>query len=88
LNLNFSVLLMRSTYEAVDALDFIAMDKFQIKFWKLRQAEFESYKLLLDPIPIPIGNLASPQYFDFIAFAQYATLSQAIPNAPQVFEVR
>lgn len=33
LNLNFAILLMRSTYEAVDALDFIPMDKFQIKFW-------------------------------------------------------
>lgn len=31
LNLKFAVLLMRSAYEAVDALDFIAMDKFQIK---------------------------------------------------------
>lgn len=31
LNLKFAVLLMRSSYEAVDELDFIAMDKFQIK---------------------------------------------------------
>jgi len=31
LNLKFAVLLMRSAYEAVDALDFIPMDKFQIK---------------------------------------------------------
>lgn len=31
LNLKFAVLLMRSAYEAVDALDFIPMDKFQIR---------------------------------------------------------
>jgi hypothetical protein len=31
LNLKFAVLLMRSAYDAVDALDFIPMDKFQIK---------------------------------------------------------
>lgn len=31
LNLKFAVLLMRSAYEAVDALDFIPMDKFQVK---------------------------------------------------------
>lgn len=31
LSLNFAVLLMRSTYEAVDALDMVAMDKFQVK---------------------------------------------------------
>ena len=79
---------MRSTYEAVDALDFIAMDKFQVKFWKLRQSEFEAYKLVVDPLDVPIGNLASPLYFDFIAFSQYAAISKAIPDAPQVFEVR
>jgi hypothetical protein len=86
--LNFAVLLMRSTYEAADALDFIAMDKFQAKFWKFRQAEFEAYKLLVDPLPVPVGNLASPIYFDFIAFSQWATLSQAMRDAPQVFSVR
>lgn len=59
----------------------------QIKFFKLRQAEFEPYKFLVDPLQVPIGNLASPLYFDFIAFSQYATLSKAIPDAPQVFQV-
>ena len=88
LNLNFAVLLMRSTYEAADALDFIAMDKFQVNFFKLRQSEFEAYKLLVDPLPVPVGNLASPIYFDFIAFSQWATLSQAMKDAPQVFSVR
>lgn len=79
---------MRSTYEAADALDFIAMDKFQVKFFKLRQSEFEAYKLLVDPLPVPVGNLASPIYFDFVAFSQWATLSQAMQDAPQVFSVR
>lgn len=125
LGLNFAVMLMRSTYEAVDALDFIAMDQFQvcsshtslprsnqtippkyslpanlhlaphahaasvqIRFFKLRQSEFEPYKFLVDPLQVPIGNLSSPLYFDFIAFSQYATLSKAIPDAPQVFQVR
>ena len=37
---------------------------------------------------MPVGNLSSPMYFDFIAFSQYATISKAIPDAPQVFEVR
>jgi hypothetical protein len=77
---------MRSTYEAVDALDFIPMDRFQVQFFKLRQNEFEAYKLLVDPLPVPVGNLASPLYFDFIAFSQWATLSKAMPDAPQVFQ--
>lgn len=60
----------------------------QIRFFKLRQSEFEPYKFLVDPLQVPIGNLASPLYFDFIAFSQYATLSKAIPDAPQVFQAR
>ena len=87
LNLNFAVLLMRSTYEAVDALDFVAMDKFQVAFWKLRQSQFEVYKNSLDPVPVPVGDLSASSYFDFIAFAQYATISNIIPDAPQMFEV-
>lgn len=62
-------------------------DKFQVKFWKLRQAEFEPYKYLYDPVSVPVGELSSPIYFDFIAFAQYQTISRIIPDSPQVFKV-
>jgi hypothetical protein len=34
------------------------------------------------------GELADPLYFDFIAFAQYATICAAFPEAPQVFQAR
>ena len=34
------------------------------------------------------GELADPLYFDFIAFAQYATICAAFPGAPQVFQAR
>ena len=46
----FAVLLMRSAYEAVDRLDFIAMDKFQKQFWLLRQSEQESYNMQYSPL--------------------------------------
>lgn len=32
------------------------------------------------------GDLADPNYFDFISFAQYATISREIINPPVVFE--
>mmetsp|Transcript_11826 Transcript_11826/g.23037 ORF Transcript_11826/g.23037 Transcript_11826/m.23037 type:complete len:209 (+) Transcript_11826:193-819(+) len=32
------------------------------------------------------GDLADPNYFDFISFAQYATISREIVNPPAVFE--
>lgn len=32
------------------------------------------------------GDLADPNYFDFISFAQYATISREINNPPGVFE--
>lgn len=60
LNLKFAVLLMRSAYEAVDALDFIPMDKFQIKFWKLRQSEVEPYTLQCRPLRVKYGDLTDP----------------------------
>jgi hypothetical protein len=88
LDLNFVVLLLRSTYDAVDALDFVPMNKYQMKTWKFRQEQSEPYKALMDPVPVPVGNLQSPLYFDFMAFVQYATISDLIPDAPQVFEVR
>jgi hypothetical protein len=58
--LKFAVLLMRSAYEAVDALDFIPMDKFQIKFWKLRQSEVEPYALQCQPLRVKYGDLTDP----------------------------
>lgn len=43
---------MRAGYEAVDALDFIPMDKFQKNFWKYRQAEQEGYALQYNPLKV------------------------------------
>ncbi len=34
------------------------------------------------------GELGDPLYFDFIAFAQYATICAAFGAAPQVFQAR
>jgi hypothetical protein len=82
----FAVLLLRSGYEAVDSLDFIAMDDFQIKFWKQRQSEYEPYTLQYDPIKIKQGDLTDPNYFDFIAFAQSTTVSQEAAHGRQVFK--
>lgn len=86
LGLNFAVLLMRSGYDAVDDLDFIPMDEFQKKFWKLRQAEWEPYTLLHSPLRITQGALDSPLYFDFINFSQAAAAGTAMSQGKQVFE--
>jgi len=87
LDIKFAVLLMRSTYEAVDALDFIPMDKFQVKFWKQRQSEYESYVRLYEPLKFTQGDLADPLYFDFIAYSQYTAISREIQSdPPKVFQ--
>ncbi|CAK0738295.1 hypothetical protein CVIRNUC_001022 [Coccomyxa viridis] len=82
----FAVLLMRSAYEAVDDLNFIPMDRFQAAFWKLRQAEYEPYLLQRSPLRTKQGDLTDPSYFDFISFAQLATISREIPKGQQEFE--
>ncbi|XP_024403433.1 uncharacterized protein [Physcomitrium patens] len=86
LNLKFAVLLMRSAYEAVDALDFIPMDKFQVKFWKLRQSELEPYTLQCRPLRVKYGDLTDPLYFDFISFSQFAAISNEIKTGELVFQ--
>jgi hypothetical protein len=43
MNLDFAVLLMRSSYNAVDAIDIVPMDQFQRDFFLIRQAEYQYY---------------------------------------------
>ena len=86
MNIDFAVLLMRSSYNAVDELDIVAMDQFQKDFFLIRQAEYQYYSDSLGVGAMSQGDLADPNYFDFISFAQYATISREIVNPPAVFE--
>merc|ERR1712157_373453 len=63
------------------------MDQFQRDFFLLRQAEYLPYCESLGPGLVQQGMLSDPAYFDFISFAQYATISREINNnPPAVFE--
>lgn len=87
LDQDFAVLLMRSSYNALDKIDCIAMDQFQRDFFLIRQAEYEPYVNALGPGIVQQGMLTDPYYFDFISFAQYATISREISQDPPfVFE--
>lgn len=77
LDLQFSVQLMRSSYNTIDDLDFIPMDVFQRLFFLFRQNEWEDYKNYYGNA-IMQGDLADPLYFDFISFCQYAVISDRI----------
>jgi len=89
LNKDFAVLLMRSSYNALDELDCVGMDQFQRDFFLLRQAEYLPYIESLGPGSVSQGDLADPNYFDFISFAQYATINREMSgNPPMVFEER
>ena len=43
MNLDFAVLLMRSSYNAVDDINIVAMEQFQKDFFLIRQAEYKYY---------------------------------------------
>ena len=86
LNLDFAVLLMRSSYAATDAIDIIAMNQFQRDFFLIRSAEYEPYTTLLGPGFVQQGDLTDPAYFDFISFAQYATINRALSDPANIFE--
>jgi len=84
---DFAVLLMRSSYNALDQLDCVAMDQFQRDFFIIRQAEYEPYTKLLGPGFVQQGDLTNPFYFDFISFAQYVAINREISrDPPYVFE--
>eukprot|EP00617_Octactis_speculum_P014960 CAMPEP_0185754408 /NCGR_PEP_ID=MMETSP1174-20130828/13058_1 /TAXON_ID=35687 /ORGANISM="Dictyocha speculum, Strain CCMP1381" /LENGTH=374 /DNA_ID=CAMNT_0028432599 /DNA_START=84 /DNA_END=1208 /DNA_ORIENTATION=+ len=82
---DFAVLLMRSSYNTVDALDFIGMDTFQREFFLFRQSKYEKYIEALSNAFIVQGELADPRYFDFISYAQYATISSCMNRGLFVF---
>lgn len=83
---DFAVSLLRTGYETADSMDFVAMDTFQQDFWLTRRAEWESYKLLYDPILIEQGKIADPLYFDFISAVQFETISREMKQGKQVFK--
>ena len=78
MDLQFAVQLMRNSYTLCDYLDFTPMDRFQKNFFLFRQAEWEAYQKF-HPTVFQ-GDLADPQYFDFISFCQYATIAYSINN--------
>eukprot|EP00903_Cladosiphon_okamuranus_P009698 g9226.t1 len=82
---DFAVLLMRTSYQVVDDLDFVPMDEFQKKFFLFRQDEWSAYKENF-PRRIKQGDLQDPDYFDFISFAQYATVAAAMRDGRDFFE--
>ena len=88
LDIKLAVLLLRSTYETVDAMDVMAMDTFQINFWKSRQSEWEPYTQQYSPLKIEQGKLTDPLYFDFISYTQFKVVSKEIPRSQSVFEER
>ena len=61
-----------------------AQEAFQRDFWKLRAAEYKPYLLLYEPLQIKQGELSSPLYFDYIAFAQLAAGGEEMPRGLQV----
>ena len=64
----------------------LPQEEFQIKFWKLRQAEWQGYTVQLAPLTVKQGDLAAPAYFDFISAAQWAAVGAAMPGGRQLFE--
>lgn len=81
---SFAVLLMRSGYNAVDDLDFVAMDEFQAKFFDIRSREWELY--LESNNGVRQGIISDAKYFDFISYAQMLTIQYFLRCPQNVFE--
>jgi hypothetical protein len=87
LSQDFAVLLMRSSYNALDDMDCVAMDQFQRDFFLIRLGEYEKYTKDLGAGMVQQGDLTDPYYFDFISFAQYKTINREVTqDPPYIFE--
>lgn len=87
LSQDFAVLLMRSSYNALDEMDCVAMEQFQRDFFLIRVSEYETYTKNLGAGMVTQGDLTDPYYFDFISFAQYKTINREVTqDPPYVFE--
>jgi hypothetical protein len=60
LNIDFAILLMRSSYNALDALDVVPMEQFQRDFFLFRQAEYGTYADYLVVGVMQQGDLTDP----------------------------
>ena len=47
----------------------------------------QAHRLCHMDLGVPQGDLTDPSYFDFISFAQMATVSREMPKGQQEFEV-
>ena len=89
LRLRLAILLLRSTYEAVDSAQVLSEEDFQKRFFFERQSQWQSYRNLYSPQRIDQGDLADPLYFDYIAAAQWLTISKLLDDAetlPRIYE--
>lgn len=89
LDQDFAVCLMRSSYNVVDGLDFVAMDEFQKVQYLTRQDEWERYlaesRRAFGAAPEQ-GQLSDPAYFDFISFVQYRTINAFLARPVMLFD--
>uniref|UniRef100_A0A7S4BHK9 Uncharacterized protein n=1 Tax=Chrysotila carterae TaxID=13221 RepID=A0A7S4BHK9_CHRCT len=83
MDLDFAVLLMRTSYQVADDLDFTPMNDFQRDFFLLRQDEWDVYREMMPSTKQ--GDLSDPSYFDFISFCQYATISNSMRSGRTLF---
>ena len=79
MELAFAVQLMRTSYNAFDSMDFTPTDIFQKNQFLFRQNEWELWRK--DHPNCIQGDLASPEYFDFISWVQFSTLTFCMDQA-------
>lgn len=86
LDKDFAVLLMRTGYNVVDELDFVAMDEFQAQFFDIRSTEWE--KFIQTNLGMHQGIISDPRYFDFISYAQMLTIQFFMRDPRVIFQER
>lgn len=81
-----AVLLLRSCYEGLDAMDVCPMDAWQARFWRSRADAWEPYIAArtaagASPARPQQGEITDPAYFDYISWAQWGAVDAALVDA-------
>ena len=81
-----AVLLLRSCYDGLDAMDVCPMDVWQARFWRSRADAWEPYisartAVGASPARPQQGEITDPAYFDYISWAQWGAVDAALLDA-------
>ena len=84
LDLDFAVLLTRSSYVEAAQLDIGPVNQLERDMYLVRTSEYQPYRKSVESVQQ--GDLTDPAYFDYMSFVQYSTINRALKDPEREYE--